>query len=81
MGWVRISDLTSDQTKLPKDAVLIPPGMSPPDNYKYCYTTKIPSFNYVQGERITARDVDSSMASREELALIREVWIPLTGDE
>lgn len=81
MGWVRISDLTSGQLRLPKDAVLIPQGMKPPENYRFCYITEIPSFNYVHGDKITDKSVDSSMASREELSLIREVWAPITGDE
>lgn len=81
MGWVRVSDLTSGQLRLPKDAVLIPPGMKPPENYKYCYTTQLPSFNSVHGERITDKEVDGSLVSREELFLDREVWVPITGDE
>lgn len=82
MSWVKISDLTTGGLKLPKDAILVPPGMKPPDHYRFCYTTQVPSFNYINGENLAVPPASyEPFSTREELHLDREVWVPLTGDE
>lgn len=75
MGWVSIKDFTTGADLLPKDAILLPPGMEPPPNYKYCYTTRIANYSFIastEGDDLLAGD-----GNREPLECEREVWIPI----
>lgn len=72
MGWIRFLDGTGTRQTFPKDAVLIPPGMEPPKNYKFAYLTEIEGGQYVD---------DDHPFGVETMYLEREVWVPITGDE